>query len=261
MGINRGKPIIGIYKIENLINSKVYIGQSLNITQRWKEHKYSLVNNVHINEYLQRSWNKYGEEAFKFEIIEECAEDELTQREQYWIDYYGGLNSFNNYNLRDADKCGRLSNATIQKRSESRKGFKHSVETKQTMSKSHIGIRHLEETKKRLSYLHKGKKLSSDTINKLREIAYKNKSKLLGRKLSDVTKEKIRQAHLGKKLSEEHKRKIREANKHSQAAIIAIGRIWINNGIKSKMVYPEEFDNYKLQGYIKGRLYERRSHQ
>lgn len=251
--------MVGIYKIDNLINGKVYIGQVMNIDKRWKEHINSLNAQSHYNNYLQRAWNKYGQENFKFEVLEECEESELTEREQYWIDYYGGLNSSNNYNLREADKCGKLSNVTIQKRTETRKSFKHSEETKRKISQSHIGIKHSKETKQKLSDLHKGKKLSEDTINKLKQSAYKNKDKLLGRKLSDKTKEKIRQAHLGKSLSEEHKRKIGEANKHSKASIVAIGRIWINNGEKSKMIYPNELDDYKIQGYIKGRLYERRN--
>ena len=60
----------GIYKITNLKNNKGYIGQSSDIKKRWRNHKFELKNNIHNNPYLQNAFNKYGEEAFEFRIIE-----------------------------------------------------------------------------------------------------------------------------------------------------------------------------------------------
>ena len=60
----------GIYKITNIINSCYYIGSSINIKKRWREHVIMLTKNKHDNAFLQNSWNKYGEKSFKFEIIE-----------------------------------------------------------------------------------------------------------------------------------------------------------------------------------------------
>ena len=77
---------IGIYKIENKINSKVYIGSSNNIKRRWQKHKSLLKHNKHQNSHLQASWNKYGEDNFIFSIIELCSENSLLEREQYFID-------------------------------------------------------------------------------------------------------------------------------------------------------------------------------
>lgn len=85
----------GIYKIENLVNEKVYIGQAVNISRRWNEHKFHLKNNNHYNKHLQNAWNKYGEENFKFEPIEECLEIELDEKEIYWIAKFKD----NSYNL------------------------------------------------------------------------------------------------------------------------------------------------------------------
>lgn len=50
--------ISGIYKITNLVNNKVYIGQSVNIRKRWNQHVLELNKNIHPNIYLQSAWNK-----------------------------------------------------------------------------------------------------------------------------------------------------------------------------------------------------------
>ena len=62
----------GIYMIQNKVNGKIYIGQSVNIEDRWGEHKYELNKGYHHNKHLQRSWNKDGQENFEFTIICEC---------------------------------------------------------------------------------------------------------------------------------------------------------------------------------------------
>jgi len=105
--------ICGIYKIENLVNGKVYIGSSCDIKKRWRDHKYQLRHNKHYNNYLQNSWNKYREDNFKFKIVEETKD--LQIREQYWID---SLNSFNNkfgYNLSKYVDHHKLSQETKDK--------------------------------------------------------------------------------------------------------------------------------------------------
>jgi predicted GIY-YIG superfamily endonuclease len=63
--------MIGVYSITNTVNKKKYFGSSRNISSRISEHKTKLKSNKHINGHLQNSWNKYGEENFVFEIIEE----------------------------------------------------------------------------------------------------------------------------------------------------------------------------------------------
>lgn len=77
--------MIGIYKITNLTNNKVYIGQSINILKRFRDHKQiAFDKRSHCYDYpLYRAIRKYGIENFKFEIIEEVTKDLLTIREQY----------------------------------------------------------------------------------------------------------------------------------------------------------------------------------
>lgn len=76
----------GIYKICCLRNGKYYIGSAKNIRKRWLRHLNDLKNNKHINTYLQRAYNKYGESDFTLEIIEYCSEENLLIREQYYLD-------------------------------------------------------------------------------------------------------------------------------------------------------------------------------
>ena len=77
--------IVGVYKIVCLINNKLYIGSSYNIKNRISIHKYKLKAGKHENIHLQRAWNKYGEDNFKFEVVEECLIEVLRLREQDWI--------------------------------------------------------------------------------------------------------------------------------------------------------------------------------
>lgn len=88
----------GIYKIENKINGKIYIGQSLNIEERWKAHKVAGQNNNHKykNYPLYKDMHKYKLNNFEFLIIEKCLKEELDEKEIYWIQYYDSF--YNGYN-------------------------------------------------------------------------------------------------------------------------------------------------------------------
>lgn len=88
--------ITGIYSIKNKINGKVYIGKSINIYNRWKQHKSQLQKNKHHSKSLQSDWNKYGEDAFEFSIIEECETEQLNKKEYDHIVRYDSFR--NGYN-------------------------------------------------------------------------------------------------------------------------------------------------------------------
>jgi len=77
--------LCGIYMIENHITGKKYIGQSVNISKRFKNHIYELLKNIHPNSHLQRAWNFYGQNSFSFEILCECKPEELDNKEIYYI--------------------------------------------------------------------------------------------------------------------------------------------------------------------------------
>lgn len=99
--------IIGIYKITNLINGKVYIGQSTNIYNRWKKHKRAGFN-PQSKEYeypLYRSMRKYGVNNFSFEILERCPVDELNDREKYYIEKHSSCDESCGYNQTEGGSC------------------------------------------------------------------------------------------------------------------------------------------------------------
>ena len=90
--------ICGIYKITNTINNKCYIGQSIDIEKRFRQHKnnYDNSNELSYDAHFYRAIRKHGIDNFKFEIIEECEQDRLDEREIFWIDYYDSF--YNGYN-------------------------------------------------------------------------------------------------------------------------------------------------------------------
>lgn len=109
----------GIYQIVNKTTGKKYVGRSVNVHSRILEHKRELRLNIHQNKHLQSSWNKRGEGDFTFELLEECAIEDLQQREQYYLDNY--INFSEDYNiLRDSENT--------------RIGVPHSEDTKMKMS-------------------------------------------------------------------------------------------------------------------------------
>ena len=80
--------MIGIYKITKKENGKCYIGQSNNCERRFKEHQTKGVSSrIPIDAAIQ----KYGKDAFTYEVIEVCNLEELNHKEQYWIKYYNSI--------------------------------------------------------------------------------------------------------------------------------------------------------------------------
>lgn len=95
-----------IYKITNLVNDKVYIGQSIrDVQQRFTRHINDALNNK-LDTHFARAIRLYGKDNFTIEIIDTAeTQDELNRKEQYWIRYYDSIHR--GYNETDAIcKCG-----------------------------------------------------------------------------------------------------------------------------------------------------------
>ncbi len=90
----------GIYKITRLKTGEVYIGKSTNVKDRWVQHCKTVYGAGTIaHSILHTTMQKDGLEKFTFELVEEVPKDKLTEREKYWINFYGskeyGLNERN----------------------------------------------------------------------------------------------------------------------------------------------------------------------
>ena len=188
------KTVYYIYKITNLINNKVYIGQSVSPKIRWSRHK----SDARLNkkaDHLYRAMRKYGEDNFMFEVIDEVVTlSEADELEVQIISIYNSTNRVFGYNKAPGGQGKRLvSEETRQKLSkaakgrQSRLGHSPSSETRILLSKAQLGntyrlgFKTSEETKKKLSKINKGKKASAETKGKMSQsMMGKNKGKCNG---------------------------------------------------------------------------------
>ena len=95
-----------IYKMTNIQNNKVYIGQTIRpIKDRFNRHMNDALHNI-IDTHFARAIRKYGKENFTIEEIDSAnTQEELNQKERYWIQYYNSVKD--GYNETDAiSKCG-----------------------------------------------------------------------------------------------------------------------------------------------------------
>ena len=191
--------MIGIYKITNKLNGKVYIGQSIDIDTRWRHHC-----NAKDNFAIHNAIKKYGKENFKFEVLLECPVDMLNVWERDMIALYNCMSPYG-YNLTEGGEEYQCSEEHKRKISESNKGHMVSEETRHKISESHKGRHVSEETRRKMSEVNKGKHLSAETK----------------KKISESLEGKKRQP-----LSTEHKRKLSESIKGRHWKIENGKRIW-----------------------------------
>lgn len=99
--------MIGIYKITNLINKKIYIGQSIDINRRFKEHiRISKLNKDNMP--IHKAIYKYGIENFILEIIEECNIELLDEKEIYYINFFNSRDKHIGYNISFGGNTGPI---------------------------------------------------------------------------------------------------------------------------------------------------------
>ncbi len=175
-----------IYLLENKINGKIYVGQTIDFVKRMKTHKYS---DLCIDEAIR----KHRIENFKITLME-CSEKYLDWMEQEWIKEMNSLTP-NGYNIDTGGHEGKhRSEETKKKISEAKKGNKNpmfrkvfSEETRRKMSMSRRGVILSEETKQRMSKARIGTHPSQKTREKMRE-------NNIGKTLSIETRQRISEA-------------------------------------------------------------------
>ena len=141
-----------IYRITHKASGTTYVGSTNSAKRRWGEHKSCLRRGVHDNEHLQRAWQKYGETAFEWVVLEDgLADTDLIEHEQSWLDEYRERGEV--YNMGDCAEApmrGRhhteetkrkmsrvFSEAHRRRLGEAFKGRNHTQETKYKMSKAY----------------------------------------------------------------------------------------------------------------------------
>lgn len=181
--------MIGIYKISSITKpERFYIGSSVNIRKRWREHLWLLKINDHHSKKLQRHFDKYGESDLLFSILLSCEKEDLLKIEQYFLDSYNPY--FNG--SKTAGSC---------------LGFKHSDESKQKMRERRLGHKHSEESKQKMRESkmgnipwNKGKKMpaiSQETRQKMSKIRKGMVSNFKGKRHTEESLRKMQDTHKG----------------------------------------------------------------
>lgn len=223
--------ISGVYTITCTANGRVYVGSSADIKTRFSYHLWQLRNGIHENRHLLNAWNKYGEAAFVFRMIEAVPDHaRLIEREQFWMDRISpGRTGFNIRHIADSNLGLKHSEETKRKMSEAQRGQKrgpiseehkrklndawrgqkHSEETKLKISKAHRGRKHSEESRRNMSAAHLGEKKAPRS----EEHQWKLNEARRGKKHSEESKRKMSEAHKGNPLSSEHRKRMSEAQK------------------------------------------------
>jgi group I intron endonuclease len=199
---------VGVYKITNSLDGKLYIGSSSNIYKRWDRHRNSLRKGTHPNLHLQQACNRDGLDAFVFEIIEETIKDKkvILEREQFYIDLYKSFENDKGYNLTTS--------------SSSPAGFRHTEAAKEAIRQARLGKRLSKASRKKVTDFLTGHEVSQETRDKISEA---NKGKTAWNKglktgpLPESQKKAIGKGNKGKRtgifVSEETRRKLSESHK------------------------------------------------
>lgn len=143
----------GIYRIQNTKDGKSYVGSALSFSRRWSNHRRHLRQNIHVNPRLQNAWNKYGEDAFIFEVIETDLEaTQLVPREQFWLD--------------QSEPCVLYN---IDLVAGSRLGHRHTQATREKLRTANLGKRATDETRCRMSARQRGRVVTPAARRKISE--------------------------------------------------------------------------------------------
>lgn len=200
-----------IYKIEGP-DQWIYIGQTNNKNARWANHRSKLRRGIHDNFHLQRSWNKYGEKAFSFSVVETANLDQLSALEQLHLDRaLATFRCFNKAPIADPPRGWLHDDRVKQSARERSTGVVPSELTRQRMSAAQRNRQPLSPEAKtrmaaKISATHKGKSVSRETREKIRAAK-------LGVAQSPESNAKRAATQLGQRRGEAFAKKCSEAKK------------------------------------------------
>jgi group I intron endonuclease len=191
----------GIYQITCTPTGKIYIGSAINLHRRYKNHLTELRGNRHKNAYLQRAWNKYGELAFEYSVIELVLESFLLEREQYWMDKLGACTRKRGFNIlpQAGSRIGSITPEDVRKKISDR-------------MRGMPGRKWSEETRARLSPIRRERSVRLRIARDAREAERRAaRAARPPQKRDPEAVRKTAQANTGKKRTEETRRKMSEA--------------------------------------------------
>jgi group I intron endonuclease len=209
----------GIYKIINKINGRIYIGSAKLLKVRWNQHASSLRNKKHGNKFLQADFDKCGEEAFAFEVVEvtegKSKEERLLIEEGYIKQHYDSGNQCYNLCDRAISREGEKSKdpeETRRKMSESQKRrYAENPELRKHLSEVIAATKNTPEVIQRQSEASKLMWQDPAYIEKLRPTIEKIAGWNKGMKMPEMSG--VNHPNYGKHMSEESINKMRESLK------------------------------------------------
>lgn len=198
-----------IYKITNVLDNKVYIGQTIRTLKiRWNSHCCKSSTTTHI----ARAIKKHGKENFIIEQIDSASTiEELNEKEIYWINKYNSMDQSVGYNLRSGGENFIVSDVTRTRISKANLGKKKGPLSDEHKSKISAFFKGRKNPgyKKRSGY--KRKSPTPEQIEKMRE-------RYTGRIHSEETKKKMSEVKKGKVRSEEHKKNLSKSHTGKKAS-------------------------------------------
>lgn len=151
-----------IYIVQNIINNKIYVGQTRNPKDRWRQHNYDCFTKQSSGR-LYNSMRKHGSDKFNFIIIEEHTIKTIDDAEKFWIEFFRSYDDNYGYNIEGGGSTNKIvSPETRKKLGDSMRGKQHSRESKLKNRESHLGKIHTKETKEKMSASRLGKPLSDE---------------------------------------------------------------------------------------------------
>lgn len=154
--------LCGIYLLRNIVNGKVYVGQSVHVLRRWHEHKKCAKRGD--KSHLYDAIRKYGADMFEHSVLEACTPERLDEREAYWMSLYDCRNPECGYNLLPAGQRGRVMDSICRERIASKlRGRKLSDERVHQMRLASLGRKHTEETKQKIRQANLGRRKGANS--------------------------------------------------------------------------------------------------